>query len=112
MEGRRLYGPNVTKWKFRCPSCGMVQTADDYRKWEAPTRDIDRRLGFSCVGSWILRVRPLADVVGFAEPHRGFGCKYVGGGLFRLNPVEVLYGTFKEDHQPATRPTFEWADKP
>lgn len=110
LEGARRYGRNVTKWRFVCPSCGMAQSAEDWRAYGAPIRDIDRRLGFSCIGNRIKAVCPTADVVDFAEPNRGLGCVYVGGGLFRLNPVEVVYGVLKDSAEPGIRETFEWAD--
>lgn len=110
VEGRRLYGPNAVKWKFRCPSCGFVQTAEDFRAYNAPIRDIDLRLGFSCIGRTILAACPTAEVVEFMEPNKGFGCNYAGGGLFRINPVEVVYGIVAETQEPGIRETFEWAD--
>lgn len=29
-RGKKLYGPDVTKWKFRCPSCGNIQTIGEF----------------------------------------------------------------------------------
>lgn len=110
MEGARRYGRNVTKWRFVCPACGFAQTAEDWRSYAAPMRTIDRQLGFNCIGNRIKSVCPTADVVDFGEPHRGFGCLYQGGGLFRINPVEVVYGQLRDSDEPAVRETFEWAD--
>jgi len=107
-EGRNLFGVNVVKWRFKCPSCGFAQSAEDWRAYGTPPRGLDRQLAFDCIGIRILSVCPLADVVGFAEPHRGFGCVYTGAGLFRINPVSVVYGVSKDSGEPGTRETFEW----
>lgn len=111
VEGARRYGPNMVNWKFRCPSCGFVQSAEDWRAYGAPVRDIDRQLAFSCIGRRIQVVCSTADVVGFGDPHRGYGCDYAGGGLFRINPVEVVYGVLKDSGEAGIRETFEWADE-
>lgn len=101
-EGRRLFGDNVNAWRFKCPSCGFVQTRQDFLAYGVPVRDVDRRLGFSCIGRSINQTcRGVAVVVGFMEAHVGYGCDYAGGGLFRINPVEVVY-------QDGIHEVFEW----
>lgn len=110
-EGVRRFGSNIATWRFKCPSCGQIQTGDDYRRWGAPIRDIDRRLGFSCIGRTIAEANPSAKVVGFMEPTQGFGCDYAGGGLFRINPLHVIYGLSKKDGEEEIRPTFAFADE-
>jgi len=32
-EGRRLYGPNTDLWRFRCPSCGHIQSVLDFKRY-------------------------------------------------------------------------------
>lgn len=108
-RGAELYGPNVADWEFKCPSCGQVQTGNDWKAAGAPLRDIDRMLAFSCIGRVYLRENPDADVVEFMEPSRGFGCNYAGHGLFRVSPIEVTYGTNKTTGEPETRLTFDFA---
>jgi hypothetical protein len=91
-EGRARFGDDVNNWRFVCPSCGFVQTRRDFLAYGVPERDVDRRLAFSCVGRSVLQTcADAAEVVDFAEPHKGYGCNYAGGGLFRINPVEVVY---------------------
>jgi hypothetical protein len=78
-EGRRLFGEDMMKWKFICPSCGRVISVQEYKDAGAPTGAI----AFSCVGRWDGH----GDVDAFE--HGGKGCSYAGGGLFCINPVKV-----------------------
>lgn len=109
-QGRRLFGDNVALWKFRCPSCGHVQSALDYRSYNVPTRAIDLRLGYSCIGVTIKHEHPHLEVVGFMEEDLGYGCTYEGGGEIQIAPTLVVYGISRETKEPAIRPTFAWAD--
>lgn len=79
-KGQRLFGPNQLDWKFVCPCCGHVASIAD---WRAAGAEV-AAAAFSCVGRWI---------EGSAEAfvNKGKGpCTYAGGGLFRLNPIEVM----------------------
>lgn len=109
-EGRARYGDNVVMWKFRCPSCGFVQSALDYRSWNFNVKEIDLRLAFSCIGRSIAERGLALPIVEFMESHKGYGCNYAGGGLFRIAPVEVVFGISKETGEEAIRPVFDWAD--
>jgi len=91
-EGRRRFGPDPTRWRFTCPSCGQDQDALDWRSYGCPTRAIDANLAFNCVGTQVRRVSPGEDVVDFMEPSRGHGCTYVGAGLWRISPVVITAG--------------------
>lgn len=31
IEGRRLFGDDIMKWKFKCPSCGRVISIQEYK---------------------------------------------------------------------------------
>ena len=46
-EGTRLFGDDMTQWKFVCPNCGGVQTGQDFRD-----RGIEPKgkVYFSCIG--------------------------------------------------------------
>ena len=78
--GQDRYGPDVFRWKFRCPACGYIASVGDYRDARAPQTAV----GFSCIGRW-KDVRSEA----FAASDNPGPCTYAGGGLFRLNPVQV-----------------------
>jgi len=76
-EGCRLFGPDMTQWKFACPACGHIAKAKDWHDAGAPPGAI----GYSCVGRWTGQM----GVDGF----EGNGpCNYSGGGLIGLNPVK------------------------
>ena len=62
-----------------CPVCGYVQSARTFLAVGAPLNAV----GISCVGRWMDKRRRA-----FGESGRG-PCDYAGGGLFRLNPVEI-----------------------
>lgn len=81
-QGRKLFGPNKDDWPFECPSCGYVATAKDYQALGAPLGAI----GFSCIGRFW---KDQSKVQGFPAKKNGRPCNYAGGGLFRINPIEV-----------------------
>lgn len=88
-KGVKLFGEDKAKWAFVCPSCGHVATVQDYRDAGAPTGAV----AYSCVGRW---KGPRSN----AFHGSGSGpCNYAGGGLIRLNPVEVD-GEFYFDFAP------------
>lgn len=109
-EGTVRYGPNIVTWKFKCPSCGLVQSAIDYRAWNTPIRAIDVRLAFSCIGLTIRERNLMLPVVGFMEHSLGYGCEYAGGSFPRVAPLEVVFGISGETGEDAIRPMFGWAD--
>jgi hypothetical protein len=78
-SGEKLFGPDKMKWRFVCPVCGHVQSVQDWKDAGAP----ESAVAFSCVGRWIPGSRKA-----FEETGKG-PCNYAGGGLFRLNPVEL-----------------------
>lgn len=87
--GLTLYGADQMNWKFQCPCCGFVQTANDYRSAGSP----EGAVAFSCVGRWSGAKR---EAFGEGEGP----CNYSGGGLFRMHKLTV-----------AGRAVFEFADK-
>lgn len=78
-EARRRFGPDILKWKFVCPSCGHVASIKDWRDAGAEEGEI----AFSCVGR---HSKQINDAFTGKRP-----CNYAGGGLFRFNPVTVVY---------------------
>lgn len=78
-EGTRLFGKDVMKWRFVCPSCGHIATVQD---WHDAGADEDI-VAFNCIG------RSLPER---SEAFGGKGtgpCNYTGGGLFNINPIRV-----------------------
>jgi hypothetical protein len=78
-EGRRRFGDDEAQWQFICPSCGHIAKAQDWIDLGAQSA-----IAYSCVGRWT------------PAPKRMFNrpgpCNYAGGGLFALNPVQVVDG--------------------
>ena len=89
LEGKKLFGDNSYKWKFRCPKCGNVQSMQDLIK--AGLFDADTRVYSSCIG------RPSSCGVRIK-------CGWTLGGLFQLHKTEVL----KENGEKT--PVFEFAN--
>lgn len=95
-EGYSRFGQDVWKWKFQCPSCGHIASAQDWVDAGAHHRHI----GFSCVGRWTwikTGILPSNPFEGGPGP-----CSYAGDGLITATPVLVL----RDD---GNLQTFEWA---
>lgn len=80
-EGTKLFGPDRMEWSFVCPVCGHVAKVMDWRDAGAP----DSAVAFSCVGRWIEGPKDA-----FRRDGEG-PCSYAGGGLFKLNPINVVH---------------------
>ena len=81
-EGVKRFGKSQMGWRFACPGCGHVASVADYKAAGAP----EGAVGFSCIGRYLPRCR---DWMGGTGPGP---CNYTGGGLFQINPVEVIAG--------------------
>lgn len=73
----RCFGDDPMGWKFICPSCGHVASVQDWKDAGAPSNAV----AFSCIGRWVESTAKIFEKPG--------PCNYAGGGLFRLNPVEI-----------------------
>ncbi|MBL1422663.1 MAG: hypothetical protein COC24_019320 [Alphaproteobacteria bacterium] len=73
-EGKTLFGEDIKKWKFICPSCGLSQSAEDFKAHDIDGETIDHQIGFSCIG------RSVPDL----------GCNWTLGGLFSIHTLEVV----------------------
>jgi hypothetical protein len=83
-EAKQRFGDNSLAWRFVCPSCGHVASVQDWKEAGAPNGAV----AFSCIGRYVGDGKAAADN---AFKHKGGPCNYTGGGLFRLNPVVVLF---------------------
>jgi hypothetical protein len=80
-EGEQLFGKDRLQWKFVCPICQHVASAEDYRKAGAP----EGAVGFSCIGRYLPKEQIRSAING-----QGNGpCDYTTGGLFNLSPVKI-----------------------
>jgi len=95
-EGKRRFGEDFDKWRFVCPVCGFVASVQDWK-------DVGHSdaAAFSCVGRWR---KDSKDALTDAMAKGRGPCNYAGGGLFRLNPVTVVF-TDGTEHS-----AFEFAD--
>lgn len=84
--GRKLYGDDMKKWKFKCVRCGHVQTAQDFIDLEL---DPNSYVHFTCIGRF---------------NQKKVGCDWTLGGLFSVHKVEIV------DEEGNHHPTFEFAD--
>jgi len=89
-DGKRLFGDDQFKWKFQCPLCGNIQSAEDFRQYKdkgATTCSAFRE----CIGRYT------------EEPYCAFGknpkakktspCDYAAYGLFQIgNTVKMASG--------------------
>lgn len=78
-EGVRLFGKDVTKWRFKCPKCGHVASGQDFK--DAGVVDADL-IAKNCIGRHV----------------NGVGCDWAAYGLFDICTVHV-----------GTMPVFEFA---
>lgn len=99
-EGERRFGTDRAKWRFVCPVCKHVASAQDWRDAGAP----EGALAFSCVGRWLEAPRRAFEDSGVGP------CNYAGGGLFRLNPVRVVRPQESDDEVPFVHEVFEFAE--
>lgn len=82
-KGKELFGDNMMNWKFRCPLCGIIISTQDYKDAGAEQTAV----AFNCIG----RYTNDAKKAMFTSKLKGNGpCDYSGGGLFKLNPLEVV----------------------
>lgn len=96
-EGKAKFGEDKKKWKFVCPMCKTAQSYEDLVAVGVDPKDVDKYLGFSCVGRWTQ-----------AGPYRkgdksGKGCDWTLGGLFRIHQLEVV------DEEGGEYPLFDFA---
>ena len=100
-KGEELYGKDKMQWKFKCPVCDNVQTAQQFKDIGADPNQVD----FNCIGRYMKE-----------EVHAPFGenskgvpkqpCNYTSGGFLKCNSKYYI--------NPETGmefPTFEFADE-
>ena len=96
-RGKELYGENMKKWMFRCPSCGHVQCGEDFISLKDGPDKASNVVYFSCIGRWDghMDTPMLTD----KSP-----CNYTCGGLFNIGETTV---TLPGDEDSMTIFSFE-----
>ena len=90
-EASKRFGSDARKWKFKCPHCETIQSAEDFAlldEFKDTKEDIDSYVGFSCIGR-------------FGSPK---GCNWTLGGLFQIHRLEIVTEDGKK------HPRFELAE--
>jgi hypothetical protein len=85
-EGVRLFGEDIKNWKFICPSCGNIQTINDFKKYKNKGA-IPSDVYFNCIGRFSGDGGHIGGNGGTVKP-----CNYTTGGFFNLSPVEIKDG--------------------
>lgn len=100
-EAERRYGRQLRAIRFRCPSCGFLQSGEDFLALPMEVDQVLRVFGYSCIGRWTSGPPVAEAFTGGPGP-----CNYTSGGLIGIAPVHVLMDDGTE------RPTFDFADEP
>jgi len=76
-KAKELFGKDSYNWKFKCPSCGHVQSINSMLKHTPSLKadDIVNMVFFNCEGRY----------------NEKYGCDWTLGGLFQIHKVEVNF---------------------
>lgn len=89
---RELFGNDARHWRFVCPVCNTIQTAQDFIDAGCPEDEAKMSIAVECVGRWLPKEK---SQKAFGENRDGFfkgkPCDFAGYGLFKLNPIPVLF---------------------
>lgn len=83
-EGRRLFGNNMAKWRFKCPNCGIIYEAHELL--DAGAKQENCSPPEECVGRY----------------DKGRGCNWAAYGFLDICKVHVSNGEWN-------LPVFEFA---
>ncbi len=90
-EGKKLFGDDIHKWKFKCPGCGHIQSVGDFEQYKDQGAKPDTATK-ECIGrysggkSWA-----------FDNPKdTGGPCDYAAFGLLNISPIIVEMPDGKE----------------
>jgi hypothetical protein len=88
-EGKRRFGEKARFWKFKCVSCGEVQTGQDFLSAGLTPDEVLKVMGYSCIGRFV----------------PGRGCDWTLGGLLHIHQLEI------EMEDGKRVPCFEFVDE-
>lgn len=91
-EGERLFGQDVTKWKYKCPMCGHIAAVQDFIDKGLDGQEAANSAYCECIGRY----------TGKGSPKKGdsSGCNWAGYGLFGIphGGVVVMTGEGNGQH--------------
>ena len=80
-EGKRRFGNNIKNWRFRCPSCGNIQSIADFDQYK--DKGVNPNTAFySCIGRWNGHMK---NGIGSGKSP----CNYTLGGFLNFAKVYV-----------------------
>ena len=81
-KGTELFGKNMSLWQFKCPICGNIQCAEDFRKFkeQGATPDTVRK---ECIGRYLPKEK-VTCAFGNKNSKIKSPCDYAVYGLFRM----------------------------
>lgn len=85
-KGKALFGEELRTWRFVCPVCGHVQTANDFQVYKNRGATPDS-VFTECLGRY-LKKRCRAVKNGYGEIIQP--CNYASYGLLNLCPIRVI----------------------
>lgn len=76
-KAKELYGKDSYNWKFKCPSCGHIQSINSMLEHNPSLKPmkIQGSVYFNCEGMI----------------NEEYGCDWTLGGLFKIQKVEVKF---------------------
>lgn len=78
-EAERRFGVNPLDWAFKCPSCGDVATAREFKEAGAEPE----RIGQECIGRWLGALDGPKPTTDGGRSLASRGCDWAAYGLFR-----------------------------
>lgn len=87
-KGKELFGENMNKWKFKCPICGNIQCAEDFRQYKEQGATAESTWQ-ECIGRYMPK-RNSAEAFGNKNKKVKSPCNYAAYGLFRIGHVVKL----------------------
>jgi hypothetical protein len=85
-EGERRFGPDMLTWRFICPGCGNVQSAEDFRPFKDHGATTNSVYG-QCLGRFLPRKQTRSWMND--KPRPGVRCDYAAFGLFNICTTHV-----------------------
>lgn len=85
-EGEKRFGPDILKWRVKCPMCGHIATVEDFKNAGAKSPD---DAFFNCLGRY----------TGKGTPKEGdsSGCNWAAYGLFGIPRGGAIVMESEED---------------
>lgn len=108
-ESERLFGADMTLWKWKCSHCGHVQSIADFLELKKlgiikAEKDVGTLVYYSCIGGFDTRI-PEKDVGTIWDKKKRSPCNYTLGGLF------CFANTFVINESGERVPVFEFAQE-